>query len=80
MEYTENIIITVRLRKPEKLNFISGLKCDTFGMVSSKLDKSFVYMLPEGNWLGEKTADTVVPMLQNIIMKYGTKNSNHKVL
>lgn len=63
MDYAENVLPSVMPQIPGQLHFVSGLKCDLFGIVCSNLQKSFVYILPEGKWPGKKTAVTAVPML-----------------
>lgn len=63
-----------------QLHFVSALKWDILGLVCSTLQKSFAYILQEGKWPYEKTADTEVSMLQNTIVKYKKKHSMNKLL
>jgi len=66
-DFAEKVLPPKLQKQPGQLHFITGLKFDLFGVSSSNLARNYVFGLPEGHWPHEKTANTVISMLQHII-------------
>ena len=72
-DFAEKALLPSFTRQPGSLHFITGLRFDLFGGSCSKLRTNVVFGLPEGHCPGDKTADTVLSMLNWVL--YWVKNS-----
>ena len=66
-DFAEKVLLPKLEKQPGQLHFITGLKFDFLGVSSSNALRNYVFGLPEGHWPNEKTANTVISMLDYII-------------
>lgn len=64
-EFAEIILLPRLVKQPEQLYFITGLKFFFFGVRNTNQGTTIVHGLPEGHWMNEKRANTVLSMLHH---------------
>ena len=72
-DFAEKRLLPCLTKQPGQLHFITGLKLDLFGISNSNESQSYIYILPEGHWPNQKTANEVLSMLHHSISEHKKK-------
>lgn len=62
-DFAEKVLLPRLLKQPGQLHFTTGLKFDINGVSCSNTGNAYVFGLPEGHWPNEKSANSVISML-----------------
>lgn len=65
--FAEKLLLPVLLRQPGQLNFIKGLKIDSFRVSFINFNTTYIHFLPEIHFRGRITANEVTSMLHHSI-------------